>query len=162
MLSYQFQIYLLWNETFVHDVFTVGPSSMPCQLMVGFFAYAKSLDINVDKEELEGTSHIIASFCMLFSFGEEQWLTWWGAMCYTRYYEHYIMLLIPYWSVCTCELLIPASNITWHATNRLQLYWIKKWQVILVHDNLKLWETIVEFYFFSSQPYYMIVLFLIW
>ncbi|GMH30702.1 hypothetical protein Nepgr_032545 [Nepenthes gracilis] len=31
----------------------VGPSSMPCQLMVGFFAYAKSLDINVDKEELE-------------------------------------------------------------------------------------------------------------
>lgn len=27
---------------------------MPCQLMVGFFAYAKSLDINVDKEELEG------------------------------------------------------------------------------------------------------------
>ncbi|PHT46845.1 Nudix hydrolase 19, chloroplastic [Capsicum baccatum] len=31
----------------------VGPSSMPCQLMVGFYAYAKSLDINVDKEELE-------------------------------------------------------------------------------------------------------------
>ncbi|XP_055830022.1 nudix hydrolase 19, chloroplastic [Solanum dulcamara] len=31
----------------------VGPSSMPCQLMVGFFGYAKSLDINVDKEELE-------------------------------------------------------------------------------------------------------------
>ncbi|XP_022143090.1 nudix hydrolase 19, chloroplastic [Momordica charantia] len=31
----------------------VGPNSMPCQLMVGFFAYAKSLDINVDKEELE-------------------------------------------------------------------------------------------------------------
>ncbi|XP_022755113.1 nudix hydrolase 19, chloroplastic-like [Durio zibethinus] len=31
----------------------VGPSSIPCQLMVGFFAYAKSLDINVDKEELE-------------------------------------------------------------------------------------------------------------
>ncbi|XP_009782910.1 nudix hydrolase 19, chloroplastic [Nicotiana sylvestris] len=31
----------------------VGPSSMPCQLMVGFFAYAKSLDINVDKVELE-------------------------------------------------------------------------------------------------------------
>jgi hypothetical protein len=27
---------------------------MPCQLMVGFFAYAKSLEINVDKEELEG------------------------------------------------------------------------------------------------------------
>lgn len=34
---------------------TVGPSSMPCQLMVGFFAYAKSREINVDKEELEGT-----------------------------------------------------------------------------------------------------------
>ncbi|KAF8400680.1 hypothetical protein HHK36_013980 [Tetracentron sinense] len=31
----------------------VGPNSMPCQLMVGFFAYAKSLQINVDKEELE-------------------------------------------------------------------------------------------------------------
>ncbi|CAH9131344.1 unnamed protein product [Cuscuta epithymum] len=31
----------------------VGPSSMPCQLMVGFFAYAKSFDVEVDKEELE-------------------------------------------------------------------------------------------------------------
>lgn len=31
----------------------VGPSSMPCQLMVGFFAYAKSLEINVDNKELE-------------------------------------------------------------------------------------------------------------
>ncbi|KAL6503235.1 hypothetical protein OROHE_023864 [Orobanche hederae] len=31
----------------------VGPSSMPCRLMVGFFAYAKSLEINVDKEELD-------------------------------------------------------------------------------------------------------------
>ncbi|KAA8535068.1 hypothetical protein F0562_030071 [Nyssa sinensis] len=31
----------------------VGPNSMPCQLMIGFFAYAKSLEINVDKEELE-------------------------------------------------------------------------------------------------------------
>lgn len=28
---------------------------MPCQLMLGFFAFAKTLDINVDKEELEGT-----------------------------------------------------------------------------------------------------------
>lgn len=28
---------------------------MPCQLMIGFFAYAKTLEINVDKEELEGT-----------------------------------------------------------------------------------------------------------
>lgn len=27
---------------------------MPCQLMVGFFAYAKSREINVDKDELEG------------------------------------------------------------------------------------------------------------
>lgn len=33
----------------------VAPGSIPCQLMVGFFAYAKSFDINVDKEELEGT-----------------------------------------------------------------------------------------------------------
>ncbi|WCJ29683.1 NAD-capped RNA hydrolase NudC [Euphorbia peplus] len=31
----------------------VGPNGIPCQLMVGFFAYAKSLQINVDKEELE-------------------------------------------------------------------------------------------------------------
>ncbi|MQM09346.1 hypothetical protein Taro_042216 [Colocasia esculenta] len=31
----------------------VGPSNMPCQLMVGFFAYAKSFNINVDKKELE-------------------------------------------------------------------------------------------------------------
>ncbi|CAL9059820.1 unnamed protein product [Musa banksii] len=31
----------------------VGPSSMPSQLMVGFFAYAKSFDIHVDKVELE-------------------------------------------------------------------------------------------------------------
>ncbi|KAK1434697.1 hypothetical protein QVD17_00446 [Tagetes erecta] len=31
----------------------VGPSSMPCQLMIGFFAYATSLEINVDKSELD-------------------------------------------------------------------------------------------------------------
>ncbi|XP_010535873.1 PREDICTED: nudix hydrolase 19, chloroplastic-like [Tarenaya hassleriana] len=31
----------------------VGPSSMPCQLMLGFFAFAKTTDINVDKDELE-------------------------------------------------------------------------------------------------------------
>jgi NAD+ diphosphatase len=31
----------------------VGPSSMSCQLMVGFFAYAKSFEIRVDKKELE-------------------------------------------------------------------------------------------------------------
>ncbi|KAL1289508.1 nudix hydrolase 19, chloroplastic [Arachis ipaensis] len=31
----------------------VGPNSMPCQLMVGFFAYAKSFEIKVDREELE-------------------------------------------------------------------------------------------------------------
>ncbi|PWA86008.1 NADH pyrophosphatase-like, NUDIX hydrolase domain-like protein [Artemisia annua] len=30
-----------------------GPSSMPCQLMVGFLAYAISFEINVDKKELE-------------------------------------------------------------------------------------------------------------
>lgn len=35
---------------------------MPCQLMVGFFAYAKSLDINVDNKELEGTLYIIIRF----------------------------------------------------------------------------------------------------
>ncbi|KAF8389062.1 hypothetical protein HHK36_025747 [Tetracentron sinense] len=51
-----------WEETGieVEDIiyhssqpWPVGPNSMPCQLMVGFFAYAKSLEINVDKEELE-------------------------------------------------------------------------------------------------------------
>ncbi|CAJ2634807.1 unnamed protein product [Trifolium pratense] len=31
----------------------VGPNSIPCQLMVGFFAYAKSREITVDKKELE-------------------------------------------------------------------------------------------------------------
>ncbi|XP_071724043.1 nudix hydrolase 19, chloroplastic isoform X2 [Rutidosis leptorrhynchoides] len=31
----------------------VGPNSMPCQLMIGFLAYAISLEINVDKRELE-------------------------------------------------------------------------------------------------------------
>lgn len=34
---------------------------MPCQLMVGFFAYAKSREINVDHEELEGTYKIYSS-----------------------------------------------------------------------------------------------------
>lgn len=51
-----------WEETGVEvgevvyhssQPWPVGPSSMPCQLMVGFFAYAKSLEINVDKDELE-------------------------------------------------------------------------------------------------------------
>ncbi|KAG5403452.1 hypothetical protein IGI04_009571 [Brassica rapa subsp. trilocularis] len=51
-----------WEETGIEvgDVvyhssqpWPVGPGSMPCQLMLGFFAFAKSLDINVDKEELE-------------------------------------------------------------------------------------------------------------
>ncbi|CAI8610279.1 unnamed protein product [Vicia faba] len=31
----------------------VGSNSIPCQLMVGFFAYAKSREITVDKKELE-------------------------------------------------------------------------------------------------------------
>ncbi|KAH7433082.1 hypothetical protein KP509_07G054300 [Ceratopteris richardii] len=31
----------------------VGPSSMSCQLMVGFFAFATTFDIRVDKKELE-------------------------------------------------------------------------------------------------------------
>ncbi|EER89166.1 hypothetical protein BDA96_10G035200 [Sorghum bicolor] len=31
----------------------VGPNTMPCQLMMGFFAYAKTLEIKVDKQELE-------------------------------------------------------------------------------------------------------------
>lgn len=39
------------------DILSVGPNNMPCQLMVGFLAYAKSLEINVDKAELEGISN---------------------------------------------------------------------------------------------------------
>ncbi|KAJ4952896.1 hypothetical protein NE237_029728 [Protea cynaroides] len=51
-----------WEETGVEvgevvyhssQPWPVGPNSMPCQLMVGFFAYAKSFDIHVDTEELE-------------------------------------------------------------------------------------------------------------
>ncbi|KAL6331295.1 hypothetical protein AAG906_009723 [Vitis piasezkii] len=51
-----------WEETGVEvgeviyhssQPWPVGPNSMPCQLMMGFFAYAKSVEINVDKEELE-------------------------------------------------------------------------------------------------------------
>lgn len=51
-----------WEETGIEvgDVvyhssqpWPVGSSSMPCQLMVGFLAYASSLEINVDKKELE-------------------------------------------------------------------------------------------------------------
>ncbi|GKD90380.1 NUDIX hydrolase 19, chloroplastic [Tanacetum coccineum] len=51
-----------WEETGIHvgevvyhssQPWPVGPSSMPCQLMIGFLAYATSLEINVDKSELE-------------------------------------------------------------------------------------------------------------
>ncbi|XP_062227991.1 nudix hydrolase 19, chloroplastic-like [Phragmites australis] len=51
-----------WEETGVEvgqviyhssQPWPVGPNTMPCQLMVGFFAYAKSLEIRVDKQELE-------------------------------------------------------------------------------------------------------------
>lgn len=35
-------------------VFSVGSGNMPCQLMMGFFAYAKTFNIHVDKAELEG------------------------------------------------------------------------------------------------------------
>ncbi|KAJ4842108.1 Nucleoside diphosphate-linked moiety X motif 19, mitochondrial [Turnera subulata] len=49
----------------------VGPSSMPCQLMVGFFAYAKSLEINVDKQELEDAQwHSREAVLKAFSFAE--------------------------------------------------------------------------------------------
>lgn len=51
-----------WEETGVEvgeaiyhssQPWPVGPTTMPCQLMVGFFAIAKSFKINVDREELE-------------------------------------------------------------------------------------------------------------
>ncbi|WZY75212.1 hypothetical protein YC2023_021596 [Brassica napus] len=50
----------------------VGPSSMPCQLMLGFFAFAKTLDINVDKEELEGrvTSNSCSEFLNISSHAQ--------------------------------------------------------------------------------------------
>lgn len=40
---------------------------MPCQLMVGFFAYAKSLDIKVDKAELEGILTNVHIICITMS-----------------------------------------------------------------------------------------------
>jgi NADH pyrophosphatase NudC (nudix superfamily) len=40
---------------------------MPCQLMVGFFAYAESLDIHVDKKELEGTFYKLVLHIIPFS-----------------------------------------------------------------------------------------------
>lgn len=41
---------------------------MPCQLMVGFFAYAKTFEINVDMEELEGTHGQLFSIFQLGAF----------------------------------------------------------------------------------------------
>lgn len=46
-------------------LFSVGRSTMPCQLMVGFFAYAKSLDIKLDKAELEGIlTNVLIIICL--------------------------------------------------------------------------------------------------
>ncbi|MCO5612273.1 hypothetical protein L7F22_066538 [Adiantum nelumboides] len=42
-----------FNTTFCWRYFVVGPSSMSCQLMMGFFAFAMTFDIKVDKKELE-------------------------------------------------------------------------------------------------------------
>jgi len=50
----------------IYAVFSVGPNTMPCQLMVGFFAYAKSLEIHVDKQELEGKT-LLGNQCQFFS-----------------------------------------------------------------------------------------------
>ncbi|TQD90524.1 hypothetical protein C1H46_023962 [Malus baccata] len=49
-----------WEETGIEVGEVVYRSSQPWpgQLMFGFFAYAKSLEINVDKDELEGTQEI--------------------------------------------------------------------------------------------------------
>lgn len=52
--SYILSVFTLDLLVPLYTLFSVGPNNMPCQLMVGFFAYAKSLDINVDKGELEG------------------------------------------------------------------------------------------------------------
>ncbi|THG13875.1 hypothetical protein TEA_015049 [Camellia sinensis var. sinensis] len=54
----------------------VGPNSMPCQLMVGFFAYAKSLEISVDKEELEGSSYKLFFFLISVSVGNRKACSW--------------------------------------------------------------------------------------
>ncbi|KAI4380672.1 hypothetical protein MLD38_006837 [Melastoma candidum] len=49
----------------------VGPSSMPCQLMVGFYAYARSREVNVDKEELEDAQwHIREDVKKALTFAE--------------------------------------------------------------------------------------------
>ncbi|KAL6531991.1 hypothetical protein OROGR_013961 [Orobanche gracilis] len=51
-----------WEETCIEvgeiiyhssQPWPVVPNNIPCQLMVGFFAYAKSLEITVDKNEIE-------------------------------------------------------------------------------------------------------------
>lgn len=47
-------MYLLIVNFVSFDFFPVGRNGMPCQLMVGFFAYAKTFEIFVDKVELEG------------------------------------------------------------------------------------------------------------
>lgn len=47
-------MYLRFGPDFSFVMLPVGPNSMPCQLMVGFFAYANSFEIRVDKKELEG------------------------------------------------------------------------------------------------------------
>jgi hypothetical protein len=59
---------------------------MPCQLMVGFFAYAKSLEICVDKKELEGKTSMSIMFI---------------AFCLTRF----LFPTMTYWSVHYPELL---------------------------------------------------------
>ncbi|KAG6534492.1 hypothetical protein ZIOFF_008395 [Zingiber officinale] len=50
-LSLQFD--LLRHGIVEYLVFSVGSGNMPCQLMMGFFAYAKTFNIHVDKAELE-------------------------------------------------------------------------------------------------------------
>lgn len=55
-------VFIAYNAVF----FSVGPNTMPCQLMVGFFAYAKSLEIHVDKQELEGKA-LLGTQCQYFA-----------------------------------------------------------------------------------------------
>ncbi|GJW89037.1 NUDIX hydrolase 19, chloroplastic-like protein [Tanacetum coccineum] len=66
-----------------------GPSSMPCQLMVGFLAYALSFEITVDKKELEDFSvesgELVPMFVPgPFAIAHHLISSWAHQMCYAK------------------------------------------------------------------------------
>lgn len=67
-------MYLLIVNFVYFDFFPVGRNGMPCQLMVGFFAYAKTFETFVDKVELEGI------YQQIFSLIEEYGVTFFSLL----------------------------------------------------------------------------------